>query len=235
MPGTRMRATGVALIAALAISAALAGASCGTAPPANTFGLKSATQLAAVEVREYQGQRLDSILDFRENSIHGPQYVDPGAYRLKVDGLVRTPASYTVTQVAEAFPHFAKVVTLDCVEGWSAKVLWEGVMVRDILNASSVQPTATTVIFHARDGYTTSFPLEYFMDNDRIMAFRMNGQPLAPERGYPFMVVAEDKWGYKWVKWIDRIQVSSNSDYRGYWETRGYSNDGSLDKPYLGR
>jgi DMSO/TMAO reductase YedYZ molybdopterin-dependent catalytic subunit len=43
--------------------------------------------------------------------------------------------------------------------------------------------------------------------------------------------VAEDKWGYKWIKWVTRIEVSSDADYEGYWEQRGYNQDGSLEGP----
>ena len=60
----------------------------------------------------------------------------------------------------------------------------------------------------------------------------MNGVKLPPERGFPFQLVAEDKWGYKWVKWIEQLEVSSDASYRGYWEQRGYSNDGSLGKSF---
>jgi DMSO/TMAO reductase YedYZ molybdopterin-dependent catalytic subunit len=43
--------------------------------------------------------------------------------------------------------------------------------------------------------------------------------------------VAEDKWGYKWIKWVTRIEVSNDAGFKGFWESRGYSNDGSLDEP----
>ena len=221
------------LLALSCLLPALAGCRA-TTPPATIKGLLSAAQLAPTEVREYRGARLDSILDFRENSIKGPQYLDRRTYRLRVAGLVDHPASYTTTHVAAGFRSYTKAVTLHCVEGWSVSILWEGVMVRDLLDASGVRPGANTVVLRARDGYSTSFPLRYFYDNDRIMAFRMNGQVLAPERGYPFMLVAEDKWGYKWIKWIDAIEVTDDPTFRGFWEQRGYSNDGSLDKPYLG-
>ncbi len=46
------------------------------------------------------------------------------------------------------------------------------------------------------------------------------------------MLVAESKWGYKWIKWIDKIEFSSSSTYQGYWESRGYSNSGDLNKPF---
>lgn len=112
-------------------------------------------------------------------------------------------------------------------------ILWEGVLVRDILNTSGVDPQANTVIFHAIDGYTTSFPIEYLQDNDILMAYQMNNVTIPAERGFPFMLVAEDKWGYKWIKWIDRIELSNDTNYRGYWEQRGYSNSGDLNKSFF--
>ena len=48
------------------------------------------------------------------------------------------------------------------------------------------------------------------------------------ERGFPFQLVAESKFGYKWIKWITTIELSANTDYLGYWESRGYPNDGDL-------
>ena len=51
-----------------------------------------------------------------------------------------------------------------------------------------------------------------------------------PQHGFPFRLVAEDKWGYKWIKWIDEIELSDNPDYQGYWEQRGYSESGNLSE-----
>jgi DMSO/TMAO reductase YedYZ molybdopterin-dependent catalytic subunit len=181
-------------------------------------------RLAATEVRQYEGESLGSLLDFRENSIAGPQHVDIEAYRLKVAGLVAEPHEYTYDQVL-SFPNYSKVVTIHCVEGWSVKVLWEGVLVRDLLDAAGIDPGANTVIFHSYDGYTTSLPLDYILANDIIMAYKMNGVVLPPERGFPFQLVAEDKLGYKWAKWITEIEVSGDSTYEGFWESRGFDND----------
>jgi len=61
------------------------------------------------------------------------------------------------------------------------------------------------------------------------MANKMNGVVLPPERGFPFQLVAEQKWGYKWIKWITQIELSSDTNYKGFWESRGYNNDGSLN------
>jgi DMSO/TMAO reductase YedYZ molybdopterin-dependent catalytic subunit len=70
--------------------------------------------------------------------------------------------------------------------------------------------------------------LEYIVDNDIILAYEMNGVELPPERGFPFQLVAESKWGYKWIKWITEIELSDDVDYRGYWESRGFSNEADL-------
>ena len=97
------------------------------------------------------------------------------------------------------------------------------------------QPTAnaTVVIFHAYDGYTTSLPPAYIQDNEIIMAHKMNNVTLPPERGFPFQLVAESKWGYKWIKWITAVELSDDGAYRGYWEKRGYSNTGNLNESFF--
>ena len=193
---------------------------------------EEAKTLEAVEVREYQGENLSSVNDFRENSIKGPQYVDMENYTFEVAGLVKRPKTYTYDEVLEK-QHYEKVVTLNCVEGWSAKILWEGVLVKDLLKEADVLPAARVVIFYAHDGYSTSMPLTYIIDNDILMAHKMNGITLPVERGFPFQLVAEDKWGYKWIKWITKIELSDETDYRGYWEQSGYSNTGNLNEGFL--
>ncbi len=189
--------------------------------------------LPGVEVREYQGENLGSINDFRENSIKGPQHVDIATYQLKVTGLADNITSYAYDEVLNDFTSYKKVVELNCVEGWSVKILWEGVNLKEILEKAGPKPEAKVVIFHAYDGYTTSFPIEYIVNNNILMADKMNGLTLPPERGYPFQLVAESKWGYKWIKWITEIELSDNINYKGYWEERGYSNSGDLDQGFF--
>lgn len=176
-----------------------------------------------VQVREYKGKRLDSVDDFRENSIKGPQKVDIASYRLRIDGEVATPTVLTYAQV-KSFESVQKVVTLNCVEGWSVDILWKGVEIGKLLERAGYDPDASVVIFHCEDGYTTSLTLEYVLENRILLAYQMNGIDLPTERGYPFQVVAQNKWGYKWAKWVTRIEVSDDAEYKGYWEQRGYDN-----------
>jgi DMSO/TMAO reductase YedYZ molybdopterin-dependent catalytic subunit len=190
--------------------------------------------LAPSEIREYEGVDLSSINDFRENSIKGPQEIDAQSYSLSITGLVTNSKNYTYDEVLNRYQNYKKVVTLDCVEGWSATILWEGVLVRDLLTEAGPLANAEVLIFHAYDGYTTSLPIDYILDNDILMAYKMNDVVLPPERGFPFQLVAESKWGYKWIKWITEIELSDDTNYRGYWESRGYSNSADLDESFFG-
>lgn len=203
--------------------------------PSSCTGNESGTieNLESVEIREYQGEKLSSVDDFRENSIGGPQHIDIDEYTLDIGGLVGAPLTYTYDEVINTYQPYKKVVTLDCVEGWSATIFWEGFLLRDLINDADPSPDVKTIILFAHDGYSTSFPIEYVMDNDIIVAYKMNDIDLPPERGYPFQLVAESKWGYKWIKWITDIELSDRTDYEGYWESRGYSNEGDLDKPFF--
>lgn len=177
-----------------------------------------------IEIREYNGIKLDPSVGPRDNSIKGIQNVDITGYELKVTGLVNQEISMTYDDVL-ALPPYEKLITLYCVEGWDATVLWKGALLTDIIDMAEVKTAANTVIFHCVDGYTTSMPLDYIRENNIILAYSSNNITLPSSLGYPFIVVAEDKLGYKWARWVDEIILSDEEDYKGYWESRGYSNE----------
>ncbi len=204
-------------VAALGAMLILLAAGCG----------KKVADVVRVEIRDYQGEKLGSIDDFRENSLKGPQTIDAATYRLVVDGLVSKPASYSLVDLARE-PRRAKVVELVCVEGWRVKALWEGFSLARLLAAAQPLSTANTVIFHAVDGFTSSLPLATILERDLMLADRLNGIPLPPERGFPLQVVAEEKLGYKWVKWLTRIELSDDPLYRGTYEAAGFPIDADV-------
>lgn len=185
------------------------------------------------EATEYQGIPLTPINRQRNNAIEGTQYINKETYRLHIDGLVEKPVNLTYEQIL-AYPSTSKVVDLNCVEGWDFTAKWTGVLFRTLINDSVVSENATEVIFYSADGYSTSHDLDFLMDNDIILAYRINDVTLPHSRGFPLQLVAEDKYGYKWAKWIIRIEVT-NTTYRGYWESRGYNNRADVGGPAFER
>lgn len=182
-----------------------------------------------VEINEYEGEKLGNIEDFRENSIKGIQEVDIEEYRLVVQGLVENSRKYKYSELQEK-EHIKKLITLNCVTGWSVKALWEGIPLNEIFEEVKVKDEANTVIFYSPDGYSTSLPLSFIKENNIIIADKINDVQLPPRQGFPFQLVAEQKYGYKWIRWVNRIELSSDSEFRGYWESKGYSNSADLNE-----
>lgn len=210
-----------------ALTACTANAPEPAEPPPDGVSKATESRYSAAEIREYEGIRLDPARGPRDNSITGIQIVKLDTYALTITGLVDQELSYTYQDVLE-LPAYQRLITLYCVEGWDATVLWEGARLADILEPAGVQDAAVTVIFHCVDGYATSLPLETVQERDLLLAYHSNGMDLPAALGFPFILVAEDKLGYKWARWVTEIELSEDSDYKGFWEERGYSNDAEL-------
>jgi DMSO/TMAO reductase YedYZ molybdopterin-dependent catalytic subunit len=190
------------------------------------------TSIYPGEVTQYQGQNLTPINGFIEDidqhpdvALMGTLYLNQSSYRLTVTGLVNNTLEYTYDDVVDNFSSYQQVVTLLCVEGWSVTGLWQGVSVYSLLQAAGISSNATTIIFYAPDGYSTSLPLDYIVQNNIILAYKMNNVTLPATLGWPFMLIAQNQYGYKWIKWVTEIDASNDSSYQGYWESRGYPNN----------
>jgi len=177
------------------------------------------------EIREYSGQTLSSINDFRQQTVAGIQDLDTNTYNLTITGLIENETILTYDEIVNTHIHYLKVATLHCDDGWEVTVLWEGVLVKDLLQDAHYNPNAQILIFYSSDGFTTSLPISYIVNNNITIAYKVNGLTLPKSEGYPFQLVAEGKLGYKWAKWITKMEVSNDTSFRGYWESNGYSND----------
>jgi len=181
----------------------------------------------ANEIKEYKGARLDPAIGPRDNSIKGIQKVPVEGYSLKIKGLVNQEVAISYDDVLE-MEAIEKLIILHCVEGWNATVLWKGVRIKSLIDLAIAKNSANTVIFRCYDGYTTSMPLSTILERDMILAYSSNGVELPPSLGFPFIVVAEDKLGYKWARWVTEIELSDNNTYKGYWENYGYDNNADI-------
>ena len=164
-------------------------------------------------------------------SIEGTQKLSESTYRLTVTGLVNHPVEYTYNDVVNNFTSYQNVATLFCVEGWDVTCLWQGVLLSDLINEAGVSPNATTLIFTASDGYTTSFPLDFALQTNMSLAYKMNNVTLPAAAGWPLMLISQNQYAYKWIRWVTQIDVSNDSSYLGYWESRGYPNNATIGNP----
>ena len=177
---------------------------------------------AGDEIKNYDGVKLSPYHRTYDNSIRGPQKVNPDAYRLKVDGLVQKPLGLTYQQVLD-MPSVKQVVDMPCVEGWTETLLYQGVRLSDLLVLAGPKPEATWVMFHTAEGYSTGLPLEFLLGDKVLLGYKINGLTLDVTRGWPLQLVAPGKLGYKWAKWVVRLELTAKPQ-KGFWEKRGYSN-----------
>ncbi len=150
---------------------------------------------------------------------------DPATWRLSIDGLVGQPLSLRYDELLR-LPRAEQVSTFHCVTGWSVKhVRWAGVRFRDLLAGSKPLPHATALTFvSAEKPYVDTLTLQQAELADVLLAYEMDGKPLAREHGAPVRVVMPEMYGYKNVKWVERITLTDQPE-PGYWEQRGYDGD----------
>ncbi|MHA2175391.1 MAG: molybdopterin-dependent oxidoreductase [Candidatus Hodarchaeales archaeon] len=159
-------------------------------------------------------------------------------YRLEVVGNVRNPLNLTLDEIKE-LPVSSEIVRLTCIAykngatSMTGVANWTGVKLSEVLILAQINlDTAFDVIFrtsdHSLNGYSTSLTVEEAFWDDVILAYEMNGVPLPIDHGFPIRLVCPRFFGYKWIKWLTHINVSS-SDYLGYWERF----DAYDDSPYF--
>jgi DMSO/TMAO reductase YedYZ molybdopterin-dependent catalytic subunit len=194
--------------------------------------VSTSTTTGQVESTEFQGTKLTPIKDQQLNGISGTINVNQATYTLTIDGLVDHPLTLSYADL-EALPQISVLGTLECVEGWSYTAKWTGPSLAAILAQAGVQSGAVIAIFDTADdadGFT-SLDLSYINANNIILALKDNDVTLPAANGFPVRVVASGKYGYKWAKWVTSIELSSNTNFLGYWESNGYNNDGDVNGP----
>lgn len=147
-----------------------------------------------------------------------------------IEGLVENPINLTYSELKN-FPMLSEVTMLHCIGsgegGMSVTYNWTGVPLFYLLNMAEIVPgNYREVVFNATDGFSSSVLLTTAMDPTSILALKANGTDLEQMSGFGsgYRVVFPCKWGYKWVKWVEKITVV-DYDYKGYYEQYGLSDD----------
>ena len=164
------------------------------------------------------GWRIYTISD------HMPQF-EPATWRLKVAGEVAQPLSLTYHEL-RALPRVEQISNFHCVTGWSVKnVHWAGVRIHDVLAAAKPHSSAHALEFVSMEvPYIDYLTLEQASMHDVMLAYEMDGKPLAREHGAPVRLVIPEMYGYKNVKWLEQINLVPQVEL-GYWEELGYDQD----------
>lgn len=150
---------------------------------------------------------------------------DRATWRLRIEGLVARPQELTYAELL-ALPQTDQTSDFHCVTGWSVDdVRWRGVRFADLLAAAEPLPAARALEFvSAERPYVDTLTLPQALASDALLAHAMDGRPLTRPHGAPARVVMPRMYGYKGVKWLERIVVTDRvAD--GYWEQRGYDRD----------
>lgn len=150
---------------------------------------------------------------------------DPERWRLRIDGLVERPVTVTYDQV-RALPRAEQTSDFHCVTGWSVlDVAWAGVRLESLFELARPLASANAVGFVSREHpYADTLTLEQALLPDVLLAYEMDGKPLSRPHGAPVRVIIPRMYGYKGVKWLNRIVLLPEA-LDGYWEQRGYDRD----------
>ena len=155
----------------------------------------------------------------------GVAEIDPAKYRLMISGLVDKPVVFTLDDI-KRFPRINRVHFLECAansgmewrgaqlngcqftHGMIHNVMYTGVPLKYLLAEAGVKTNGKWVVAEGADssGMNRSIPIAKALD-DCIVAFRMNGEMLRPEQGYPVRLVVPGWEGNMWVKWLRRLEV----------------------------
>ena len=152
------------------------------------------------------------------------RYDDLSTWTLRIFGDVEQELELSWDQFRE-LPRTSNVQDIHCVTRWSKfDTSFEGVHWSEFAKLVRPNPTARFAIAHAEAGFTSNVPHSYLEDANALLATHGDGEPHAPDHGYPLRLVVPGKYFWKSAKWLRGIELSP-VDKPGFWERYGYHND----------
>jgi len=150
---------------------------------------------------------------------------NPPDWVLTVDGLVGKPLKLNLSDL-QALGKYEDYLTRQCVSNpvggpLMSTALMTGVSLKSVLQSAGVRPEATTLIFYGRDGYEENIDLPTG-DAIAVLVYAMNGFALPERHGAPVRVEMPGFYGFKSLKWLDRIEVTDRA-HQAVWEQQGWA------------
>jgi DMSO/TMAO reductase YedYZ molybdopterin-dependent catalytic subunit len=150
--------------------------------------------------------------------------VDLAAWTLQLTGQVEEHVSLTYDEL-RALPATTVTTDIHCVTRWSRfDAAFTGVHWLELAKLCRPKETAGFAIAHAEQGFTANVPLAALEDEQALVAYEADGEPLTPEHGGPVRLVIPSRYFWKSAKWLTGIELSA-IDKPGFWERYGYHND----------
>jgi DMSO/TMAO reductase YedYZ molybdopterin-dependent catalytic subunit len=149
---------------------------------------------------------------------------DLATWDFKVFGEVESPLTLSWDEFT-ALP--AREITTDihCVTRWSRfDTSFKGVHWSELANVVKPKPSARYVVAHAEQDFTANVPLAALEDDEALLAYEADGEPLTPEHGWPLRLVIPKRYFWKSAKWLRGIELLDH-DEPGFWERLGYHNE----------
>lgn len=135
----------------------------------------------------------------------GTPAIDPDGWRLRVHGRVARPATYSLGELA-SLGETDLAAVLDCTSGWVIETDWRGVMLGRVLDAAEPASGANEVTVRSVTGWYARLPMDEAAR--ALLATRVAGEPLPAGNGAPCRLVAPDRRGLEWVKWVTEVEVA---------------------------
>jgi DMSO/TMAO reductase YedYZ molybdopterin-dependent catalytic subunit len=149
---------------------------------------------------------------------------DLATWDFKVFGQVEQPVTISYDEL-QALPQTEITADIHCVTRWSRfDTSFKGVHWRELAQRVRPKDTARFVLAHAEQGFTSNVPLRALEDENALIAWEADGEPLEPEHGWPLRLVVPSRYFWKSAKWLRGLELLS-SDQPGFWERYGYHND----------
>jgi DMSO/TMAO reductase YedYZ molybdopterin-dependent catalytic subunit len=188
----------------------------------DTVGVASGT-MDITTMATPNGGKLKSAEEGPVRSALGQPDIELDSFRLSVSGLVDSGFSLSWDEIQEWPSFYSDTILMYCVDGWEVWGNWKGILVKDLLYEARLEENGAHVMFHSVDGYSTSLPVPYIEKYNALLAYEVNGNALADYDGFPLRLIAFGKFGYKWAKWVNWLEVVADP-LLGFWESVGYDN-----------